>query len=415
MKRFGYSGCLLAAAFLSYGGVASAQGSCEQQIEQLQSQLRESQLAAAVEQQIAQQLDVARGGDVDACRRIVMQVREQLREAAGAEAVATDQHDAPELARETEVREGLAHDATIDADPPEPVVPTTQIQGNDNVEGADPLREATLAGDASRDLQGRRDAPADAGDGTETAAAESASAHADSTAGGKSDAPVATDSAARSETRDSRSAANADVSASAASAGGTAAAAEESSVADVPQVEPVRPIEVAEASERHEGDPVEPPVVPESQYATDDEPDLVLDASDVESDAPTQTVDTAVDDRSSNQSEGDATTLETGSGAITRAEAEALLGDTLIAGDGEEVGQIKDVAEGKADAQLHAVVELRGFLGIGKRTVSIPLSHAQIQPDDKILLQMTSEEIRQMPDYDPAQYATLDEGDRVLR
>ncbi|MBN1239698.1 MAG: PRC-barrel domain-containing protein [Gammaproteobacteria bacterium] len=104
-------------------------------------------------------------------------------------------------------------------------------------------------------------------------------------------------------------------------------------------------------------------------------------------------------------------------GEITESDVSQLVGQTVQTRDGEDVGEITGVARSLADQQLHALVDVGGFLGIGERTVSIPLERAQLDQDGNVMTQMSRQEIEQMQEYDPTQYASIEEGEdqRILR
>lgn len=99
--------------------------------------------------------------------------------------------------------------------------------------------------------------------------------------------------------------------------------------------------------------------------------------------------------------------------SIDDVQAAELVGRALKTRDGEEVGEILGVARSREDQQLHALVDVGGLLGLGERTVSIPLETAQIDQEGDVETQMSREEIESMEAYDETQFASID--DRVLR
>lgn len=103
-------------------------------------------------------------------------------------------------------------------------------------------------------------------------------------------------------------------------------------------------------------------------------------------------------------------------GSITEDQASQLIGQSVHTRDGEDVGEISGVARSLADQQLHGLVDVGGFLGIGERTVSIPLDRAQVDQEGNLVTQMSRQEIEGMEEYDPTQYASIEEEDqRILR
>lgn len=91
-------------------------------------------------------------------------------------------------------------------------------------------------------------------------------------------------------------------------------------------------------------------------------------------------------------------------GQISDDEAAELTGKTAISSDGEEIGDISAVVRSQTGNDLHAVVDVGGFLGIGERTVAIPLQKGEINEEGDLRLSATREELEQMPEYDPQQY-----------
>lgn len=96
-------------------------------------------------------------------------------------------------------------------------------------------------------------------------------------------------------------------------------------------------------------------------------------------------------------------------GTISDAEAMELIGRNLQSRDGEDIGEISEVARSLADQQLHALVDIGGLLGVGERTVSIPLERTDIDQDGNVTTQMSRDEIENMEVHDPTLYASIEE------
>lgn len=92
------------------------------------------------------------------------------------------------------------------------------------------------------------------------------------------------------------------------------------------------------------------------------------------------------------------------SGQISDDEAAQLVGKTAVSTDGEEIGDISAVVKSESSDELHAVVDAGGFLGIGERTVAIPLQNGEINRDGDLRLSVTKQDIERMQEYDPARY-----------
>src|SRR5690606_25796283 len=102
------------------------------------------------------------------------------------------------------------------------------------------------------------------------------------------------------------------------------------------------------------------------------------------------------------------------SGTITEDQASELIGQAVHTRDGEDVGEITGVARSLTDQQLYGLVDVGGFLGIGERTVSIPLDRAQVDQEGNLVTQMSRQEVEQMEEYDETQFASI-EDERILR
>jgi hypothetical protein len=104
-------------------------------------------------------------------------------------------------------------------------------------------------------------------------------------------------------------------------------------------------------------------------------------------------------------------------GGIAEARAADIVGKSLWTRDGERVGEISGVVRSLADRQPHALVDVGGLLGLGERTVAVPLDAARVDAEGNVTTDMSRERIESEPEYDETQFASLDgeEGDRVLR
>ncbi len=84
--------------------------------------------------------------------------------------------------------------------------------------------------------------------------------------------------------------------------------------------------------------------------------------------------------------------------------ADDLIGTSVVNEQGDTIGEIVDLVT-TPDEQMHAVLSVGGFLGIGAREVVVPLEEFQIGADDEVVLAgMTEDALQQMPEYDETQY-----------
>jgi hypothetical protein len=91
-------------------------------------------------------------------------------------------------------------------------------------------------------------------------------------------------------------------------------------------------------------------------------------------------------------------------GQISSEEASQLEGKNVLSSQGEEVGEISDIVRSQADNELHAVVDVGGFLGIGARSVAIPVQQGQIGEDGNLQVPLSRDQLEQLPEYDESQY-----------
>jgi hypothetical protein len=94
--------------------------------------------------------------------------------------------------------------------------------------------------------------------------------------------------------------------------------------------------------------------------------------------------------------------------------AEELEGKKVLTLTGEEVGEIEDVGRSATQQARVATVDVGGFLGIGEKTIAIPLS--ELEPsvsgsdgDGAVRTSMTRTSIEALPEFDEADFTAEDE------
>lgn len=93
-----------------------------------------------------------------------------------------------------------------------------------------------------------------------------------------------------------------------------------------------------------------------------------------------------------------------------RAEAERLIGQDVINRNGEQVAELTDLVVHPTSGDLHAVLSIGGFLGLGDKEVTVPLDRLQLGGENITLMsQKDEEQLEQMPDYDEGEWKRLDE------
>lgn len=90
--------------------------------------------------------------------------------------------------------------------------------------------------------------------------------------------------------------------------------------------------------------------------------------------------------------------------------ADELEGKKVLTLTGEEVGEIDDVGTSATQQARVATVEVGGFLGIGEKTIAIPLSELQsaVSDEDSVRTSMTRTSIEALPEFDESDFTADD-------
>jgi putative membrane protein len=81
-----------------------------------------------------------------------------------------------------------------------------------------------------------------------------------------------------------------------------------------------------------------------------------------------------------------------------------VLGSRVVNAEGQEVGEIEDLVLDQNQI-AYAVVSVGGFLGLGEKTVAVPLDDLQLGEGETYLMSSAAQEqLEQMPEYDQGQF-----------
>lgn len=80
--------------------------------------------------------------------------------------------------------------------------------------------------------------------------------------------------------------------------------------------------------------------------------------------------------------------------------AEELQGLTIVTATGEEVGEVDRVGHSETDQERVVTVDVGGFLGVGARTIAIPLSELEMTSDGRLQTTLTRESLETQPEFD---------------
>lgn len=109
-----------------------------------------------------------------------------------------------------------------------------------------------------------------------------------------------------------------------------------------------------------------------------------------------------------------ATAADQGGGWWSGMGREEIVGQTLYDAEGEEIGEIDNVVLNAQGGEPAAVVDMGGFLGIGSRSVTIPLDQIQKGTEDRLTTSMSKDELGQLPAYEEGGgWSPLGEGQRL--
>lgn len=87
---------------------------------------------------------------------------------------------------------------------------------------------------------------------------------------------------------------------------------------------------------------------------------------------------------------------------LSKAKAEELEGRTVVTLTGDEVGQIREVGQSPGHQERVATIDVGGFLGVGQKTVAVPLSRLHRAPSDgeRVRISMMRTSIEALPEFD---------------
>lgn len=90
------------------------------------------------------------------------------------------------------------------------------------------------------------------------------------------------------------------------------------------------------------------------------------------------------------------------------AQLEQMIGQPLYNQDGEQLGDIDELAQDRNTGQTVAVVSTGGFLGLGEEQIAVPTDRIQVENGRATTVQPTSQQdLEQMASFDPQQYQSM--------
>lgn len=103
---------------------------------------------------------------------------------------------------------------------------------------------------------------------------------------------------------------------------------------------------------------------------------------------------------SSGATTGNSSAMTGTSGSTTMSSLDkSVIGKSLYGANNEEVGEIDDVVMGSSGKVESVLVDVGGFLGLGAKTVAIPVDNIQMQGDKLVDNTLTKDQAKQMTEY----------------
>lgn len=94
------------------------------------------------------------------------------------------------------------------------------------------------------------------------------------------------------------------------------------------------------------------------------------------------------------------------SGQLQTMTPSQLRGTEVIGTNGEQLGSVKKVVQGRQDKSIHAVISAGGIMGVGDREFTVPLDRMRYE-GGKLRLSATADELQTSPAYRDEQYVEV--------
>jgi sporulation protein YlmC with PRC-barrel domain len=112
---------------------------------------------------------------------------------------------------------------------------------------------------------------------------------------------------------------------------------------------------------------------------------------------------------------GTGITATEGSERIGSVEVDDIVGKDVVDQTNDKIGEIQEIVRHQQSQDLHAVVSVGGFMGMGEKEVTIPLRDLQVSDDEIRAPQFatTEDQLNALPEYDESMYQEVDEDSRI--
>ncbi len=96
-------------------------------------------------------------------------------------------------------------------------------------------------------------------------------------------------------------------------------------------------------------------------------------------------------------------------------EVDDIKGKNIVNQSDDEIGEVEEIVRDQQSQNLHAVVSVGGFLGMGEKEVAIPLKDIQMRNDQLRAPQFanTKDQLEALPEYDESKFKEVDDDQRI--
>ena len=420
MKRSTYIGTLVAATLAGYVGSASAQQGCEQEIQQLSERLQQVQLSDESAHEIWQLLARAKEAGPGGCDSLVSTARERLHAQSGGQVPVSG---AAQSGRQSQM-------PTTPSDSSQPSTSTSTSSTQPSSSQAQEWTDESVDSQAREWTEDRIDEnqtqtwPQQSSDRQSSTSDMSQSREQTATSAQPAEMGVTRQPAQSAQSSQAtqveiqQQPAQVDVDAGSPEVTvqerpAQVTVEQQSPEVTITQPEPEVTVQQAEPQVTvNQGTPEVQVRQAEPQVRVEqaEQPDVrVVQEGDEQAQRamPAQSAAQTAAERDVQQQQRQQSAITEQSG-ISEPQASELVGKTARTTGGEEVGEVSAVVKSRADGQLHAVIDVGGFFGIGQRAVAVPLERARVS-EDIVITEITRQQLEQMPDYDEQRYVAVGE------
>ncbi|HEX7035610.1 MAG TPA: PRC-barrel domain-containing protein [Pseudomonadales bacterium] len=84
-------------------------------------------------------------------------------------------------------------------------------------------------------------------------------------------------------------------------------------------------------------------------------------------------------------------------------------GRQVLSSDGEEIGEVQGFVRSTTDGSAHALIAVGGVLGVGERTIAVPLERIEIAENGTLRTRLDQQALEAQPEYDEQHFREIPE------